>query len=657
MGPRSHLALGACALMLLAVAAARADDPAVPAGAATREAPDPAAPEMELDELVVRLPRAEAGRDPTASVTVVEAARFAGEAKGVAELVATAPGVAVSDYGGLGQLATVSIRGSTSSGVLVLIDGLRLDTAFGGGVDLSTIPRHWIERIEVVRGAEGAHYGAGALGGVVNVVTRRGEAGAWSGELAGGSFGTLTAAGDGAAGGERWTLFGAAGVDRTEGDFTYRRRAQPSLPGSPYQTYTRGNNGSLRGGAIAKLGARLGQARLDALVQLSGGHRELAGWPGYDTPLDWQDDGRALLSARLSAPGPARGLTLAGRLTGRGDLLDTRISSLDGGDPVRQRGGAAGLEAEALLARGAALLRAAVEGEEELLHADGLGGLRDRARLAGTLSADVRLGRGRLAPALRADRVGSFADVSGKLGFGWRLAGPLSLRASAGRTFRAPSFAELHLQQGAVLPNPDLEPEVGIGGDAALVADGALGMASVGGHATRYQDLILYQGTGFGRLKPFNAGKAWVRGVEAEVASAPAPRLLGLSISAAYTFLFTENLRGDEEVVGKDLPLRPRHRLYARAGIAPGPAELHLEAHRVSRQWQDARNVIPIEATLVCNAGASLSLARTAGLRLGLEVRNLIDRRTLEDPIGNPLPGRMVMVTLRAGSTHTQGTP
>ena len=44
--------------------------------------------------------------------------------------------------------------------------------------------------------------------------------------------------------------------------------------------------------------------------------------------------------------------------------------------------------------------------------------------------------------------------------------------ASAGRTFRAPSFAELHLQQGAVMPNPDLRSEAGTGGDLALVLDG-----------------------------------------------------------------------------------------------------------------------------------------------------------------------------------------
>lgn len=649
----------ALALVFSAAAAALAPAGRADARSGAAEAPDPGAAPVELDELVIRVPGAEATRDPTGAVTVVEAGRFAGEAKEVAELVATAPGVAVSSYGGLGQLSTVSIRGSSASGVLVLLDGLPLNTAFGGGVDLSTLPRQWIERIEVVRGAEGAHYGAGALGGVVNVVTRGGAPGRWSAEASGGSFGTAAASGEAAAGGRAWTLFGAAGAERSDGDFTYRRRPQSSLPGSPYRTFTRENNGSARAGGIAKLTARLGERRLDALLQLSGGRRELAGWPGSDTPDDWQRDARALLSMRLSGPGPARGLTLGARLSGRADLLDTRIGSLAGGDPVRQRGGAAGAEGEAVVLHRHGALRAALGAEEEALHADGLGGTRTRAQLSATLSEDAQLagGRIRLSPAVRAERVGGFEGLSAKLGGSVRLGGPVAVRASAGRTFRAPGFAELYLEQGGALPNPALRPETGLSADAALVAEGARGMASVGGHATRYDDLVVYQGTGQGRMKPFNAGRALVAGLEAELATAPAPRLLGLSAAAAYTYLFTETLRGEEAEVGRDLPFRPRHRLFARAALAPGPAEVHLEAHHVGAQWQEARNVVRVPAALLWNAGASVRLARAAALRLGVEARNLLDDRTLTDPIGNPLPGRMVMVTLRAGSTPGGRTP
>ena len=163
-------------------------------------------PPVLLDEQVIQLPRAPAPQDPTASATVVEAERFAGELKGVAELAATAPGVAIRSYGGLGQLTTISIRGSSSGGVRVLLDGIPLDTAAGGGVDLSTIPLHWVDRVEVVRGAEGAYFGAGALGGAVNVVTLPAVAGKWGAEVTGGSFGTASAVADVGVGGDRWAL-------------------------------------------------------------------------------------------------------------------------------------------------------------------------------------------------------------------------------------------------------------------------------------------------------------------------------------------------------------------------------------------------------------------------------------------------------------------
>jgi iron complex outermembrane receptor protein len=140
-----------------------------------------------------------------------------------------------------------------------------------------------------------------------------------------------------------------------------------------------------------------------------------------------------------------------------------------------------------------------------------------------------------------------------------------------------------------------------------------------------------------------------VGGLEAELATAPLGRL-GASAALAYTFLATRTLRGTPEEVGKDVPRRPRHRLFARAGVAPGPLELHAEAHLVSRQWLDMRNAVAVPAALTFHAGASLRLWRRPEVRLHLEVRNLGDDRTLQDTFGNPLPGRMVLVALRVAS-------
>lgn len=601
---------------------------------------------ISLPEVVVPLPRHEAAGDTTASATVVEADRFEGEAKGVAELVATAPGVAVHEYGGLGQLATVSIRGSSSDAVAVLIDGLPLNTAFGGGVDLSSIPRHWIERIEVVRGAEGARYGAGAMGGVVNVVTRRPVAGNWSAQASGGSFGTASLAGDVAAGGEAWTALAAGSLDSTRGDFRYLYDPNPSVPGNPLEPRVRENNAARLGGLLLKGDlAGLG-GRFDALAQLSAARRELPGWPADLTPDDRQDEARALVAVRHTR-WLARDLSLSARLSGRLEALDARLEAAGG--ELDQWDGAASASAEARWIHGPGLLSAGASAGGERLASAGLGGTRSRAELAAWLAEDLSLfqARFRLAPAVRADRVGGFGGLSGKLGATLGLGGPFSARASGGHTFRPPSVAELYLEQGGLEPNPTLRPESAWSADAAIVAEGPLGLASAGGFASAYRDLIVYELATQQRLKPFNEARAAMSGLEVEAASVPIRSLLGLSAAAAYTYLHSETLRGAEAVLGKDLPHRPRHRLYARLGLEGEAAGAHLEAHWVSRQWQDSRNLVPIPETWLFSAGGFVRLLARPDVRFSIEVKNLLDDRTLEDGFGNPLPSRMVMVTAR----------
>lgn len=643
------LALALASASILAVPRAAAGESAVlPADAAGAEA-------SEQIVIIGRRLRGQVAEDPTASATVVSAERFAGEAKGVAELVATAPGVAVNDYGGLGRAATVSIRGATADGVLVLLDGMPLNTAFGGGVDLASIPRHWVDRIEIVRGAEGAHYGAGALGGVVNVITRRPRAAAWSGEASGGSYETFAASADRSFSSRGASLLFAAGAESSGGAFRYRHPANPNDPAPTWLERRRANDASARGGGMVKLAAPLGAARLDALLQLSGGRRGLPGSPYLPTPDDRQEDARAALSARLARAAWGDRLLVAGRLTGRFDWLASRTGGMD----ASHRDAAAGVVAEARLQHRAGGLRVALEVEEEALRAEALGGTRRRRTIAASISGDLLLAaeRLRVGPALRAERTGAFDGLSAKLGASVRVAGPLALRASAGSTFRAPSFAELNLQQALVAPNPDLVPEEGLGGDAALVLDARPVFASLGAHATLYRDLVYYQQASLGRFKPFNAGKVLVRGLEAEVATAPDRALLGLSLSASYTLLATEILRGVEGTLGNEVPHRARHRLYARAALEPGPASAHLEAHLVGRQFDDAQNLDPIRATLAWNAGASLRVARRPELRVALEVRNALGDRALQDAFGYPLPGRMWLLSIRAGSTETEGRP
>ncbi len=618
-------------------------------GGLARGAGDP--PPVVLDEQVIQLPRAPAPQDPTASATVVEAERFAGELKGVAELAATAPGVAVRSHGGLGQLTTISIRGSNAGGVRVLLDGIPLDSAAGGGVDLSTIPLHWVDRVEVVRGAEGAYFGAGALGGAVNVVTLPAVAGKWGAEVTGGSFGTASAVADVGVGGDDWALLTAVTGGTTRGDFPYLTPSSPSVPDSPLVLQTRQNAAAAQGGLLVKGRWTPGANRLDGVAQLSWGWRQLPGVPAAPTPDDWQRGGRASGALRWSRLLES-GLTLEASAAGRYEVLDV-FTAPPGGGATDQSDAAGGGEAKVTWEAGPSLFTAGALASLERLDSTASGDHR-RPTFAGWAADDFTIGKdaARISPAVRLDAVGPYVGVSAKLGASARLSGPWSIRASAGRAFRPPSFSELYLVQGPFEPNPDLRPEVGWSVDGAVVYDGPLGRASAGGFGALYEDLIVYEaGRVPGSFKPQNALRASSAGVELEILTAAARKLWGLQGQVSYTFLATEVLRGVPGVVGKELPQKPRNRAFARVSVDPGAAGGHLEAQYVGLQYLDSRNIHSAPASIVVNAGAFARILRSPEVRIGAEVKNLLDDRTLQDGFGYPLPSRTLLVTLRVGSS------
>jgi vitamin B12 transporter len=156
----------------------------------------------------------------------------------IADALRLHSGLEIARTGGPGQQTSLFIRGSESNHSLVLVDGVRINPGTIGSAALQNISPDLVERIEVVKGPRSTLYGSDAIGGVVNVITRRAEESRVELEMGGGSYGTRTARISAAAAGEPGALaFGAAWLDSAgfptrTGDTIDRGYRNLSLSGS-----------------------------------------------------------------------------------------------------------------------------------------------------------------------------------------------------------------------------------------------------------------------------------------------------------------------------------------------------------------------------------------------------------------------------------------
>jgi vitamin B12 transporter len=131
---------------------------------------------LNLDEVVVTAARVPQSADNVlADVSVIDREEIerAGQST-LIELLQRQAGVEISSNGGAGKSADLFLRGTNSNHVVVLVDGLRVNSATTGQTAYQHLPLSQIERIEIVRGPTSSLYGADAVGGVVQIFTKRG---------------------------------------------------------------------------------------------------------------------------------------------------------------------------------------------------------------------------------------------------------------------------------------------------------------------------------------------------------------------------------------------------------------------------------------------------------------------------------------------------
>lgn len=128
----------------------------------------------EVDPIVVTADRvSQRSRDALSSVTVITREEIdALHAENLGDVLRLVPGVQIQQSGSIGNLTQVRLRGTESSHILFLVNGMEINDPFFGGFDIAHLGADEIERVEIVRGTQTALYGADAIGGVVNVILR-----------------------------------------------------------------------------------------------------------------------------------------------------------------------------------------------------------------------------------------------------------------------------------------------------------------------------------------------------------------------------------------------------------------------------------------------------------------------------------------------------
>ncbi len=371
---------------------------------------------------------------PTVVITREEIERM--QAVDLADVLRFHAGFDIGRNGGPGQPASLFIRGTDSNHALVLIDGVRMNPGTIGGAALQNIDPALVERIEVVKGPRSSLYGSDAIGGVVNIITRRAAQGTQANAaVGGGSFMTrrFSAGVRHALGGTRVGV--EAALNKTDG--------------FPPRTASDIKAGHDNLSVNAHLGHRF--SLLD--VELS--HFEASGDTEYLdfflTPVD-QDFKNSVTALRLEAS-PTSNWTSRLRLSQAKDEIDQNQSP----DYAHTERLTADWQNDIRLGR-AQLLTLGVEGTREKTAAESFGTVFDEERdISAVYVQDaIEYGAHRAVLAARYTDYDGFGDhLTWDVEYGYWLTPATRLSAAAGTAFRAPDSSDRFGFGG----NPDLKPE------------------------------------------------------------------------------------------------------------------------------------------------------------------------------------------------------
>ncbi|WP_020680836.1 TonB-dependent vitamin B12 receptor [Marinobacterium rhizophilum] len=483
-----------------------------------------------LSPVIVTATRTAQTADETlASVTVITREQIEREqASNLPELLGRVPGVQMINNGGRGKNSSIFMRGTNSDQVLVLIDGIKAGSATLGAVSFEHLALDQIERIEIVRGPRSSLYGSEAIGGVIQIFTRKGGEGVKprvSAEV--GSHGSRELA-VGLSGGTRKSWYNLSLSDFSTDGFDSRIGLEPDNDGYDNQSV------ALSAGH-----------RLNEVAELSVNWSRNEGENEFDGNPNASDNDLEVLGAKLRlSPTAEWNLDLSvGRSTDESTNFTDGVffSRFDTERDV------ASLVSEHFFGD-VSQLTWGLDYQEDQVSSNSDFAVRSRDNVGVFGLYQLFFGRQDLAFSLRHDDNEQFGSQNtGSVAWGLELAPHMRLVASYGTAFKAPTFNDLYWPGAG---NPALQPEESESWELGLSGDHAGVRWSANLYQTDVDNLIAWQPSPTPldpfRWIPMNVNEARIRGLEL-VAST---RIAHWDLSSSLDLLDPKD-RSDDSVLNR----------------------------------------------------------------------------------------------------------
>ena len=550
----------------------------------------------------------------------------ASQSSSLQELLQGRAGINLTNTGGLGKQTSLFLRGTNSAHTVVLVDGVRINTADFGLAMLQDLPLAQIERVEIVRGPQSSLYGADAIGGVIQIFTRRNQGGfAPHLQLGGGSNGLREASG-GIGGGTAQGWFGAdIGYQHSDGINACRGSVSPFAgcgADEPDRDGYRNVSKSLRGGYTfsPQWSAEASALRADAENH-------------YDGYFNHAQTRQQVLAAKLRYM-PSERLTVTAN-AGRSDNASENSGPFDASGSAQTHRDSASLQADAQLAAGQ-LLSAGVDWSDDSLDGSSAGYLVESRDNTGVfVQYQGQFGQHQLQASLRNDDNAQFGGhVTGSVGWAVALDHGLRLTATHGTAFKAPTFSDLYDPWSGV---PTLDPEEARSTNVGIGQHGTQWRWALDAYETRVDDLITYDASSFMMQQ---VEKARIRGAELTGGL----QVAGVEVAAQLSW--TDPRDRTTGSTQHDNWLARRARQTARLDVDRrfGALRLGLTAQGVGERYDDAANSVRLGGygTLDVRAEYALGHDWTVLAR----VANVFDR-SYETVAWYNQPGREYQLRIR----------